>query len=235
MTQKFFILTLFFLSGIYTVNAQCTPDTNIKSPGFYPSMLPEADVNVSYSEVIQFKIVKDTVVIVFGQPQNASIDSAKVQKVIGLPNGINFELNHSNKVYTPEEVGCALVSGTPTEAGTFKLGIILTIYAKVSGFPVSQTDTIKSFSIQVNGNASAEVLNKEQIRFYPNPIVSGSLHFEHQSGNYEYAIFNSSGIQIDAGVLPVSGNKIDFDHTKGVYFIELTKDGSRNRFKLIKL
>src|SRR5687768_136519 len=118
MTKNLLILSLFIFAGLQ-LNAQCTPDTSIKKPGFYPKTLPNAKEGIAYSEVIQFKILKDT--SAFGQP--ATVDSAHIDSIKGVPPGMNFQGNKTWPTYLALEVGCALVSGTPSTAGTYPLYI----------------------------------------------------------------------------------------------------------------
>lgn len=233
MSKNLLILSLFILSVI-KLNAQCTPDGSITKPGFYPSSLPEANVGVAYSEVINFKIIKDTTVIVFGNPTLATIDSATITKVAGMPDGLTFQLNKPRKTYTPAETGCALVSGTPTKGGTFKLQIILKIYAKIGSFGVAQADTIDNFVIVVKGTAGLPELANQTNLIYPNPLTTDKLSINTnlvEPGTI-ISIYNYQGQLISTSVF--NSESLVFDYPKGLYFISLTNGDNVSRVKLVK-
>src|SRR5687767_4284434 len=88
------LLTLLFLAGISTANAQiCTPDTSMKNSGMSPRNLPDGKTGFAYSEVIQFKFPKDTSF----QGNKAPIDSVILIKVEGMPQGFTFQCNKNNR------------------------------------------------------------------------------------------------------------------------------------------
>jgi hypothetical protein len=233
MSKNLLILSLFILSVI-KLNAQCTPDGSITKPGFYPSSLPEANVGVAYSEVINFKIIKDTTVIVFGNPTLATIDSATITKVTGMPDGLTFQLNKPRKTYTPAETGCALVSGTPTKGGTFKLQIILKIYAKIGSFGVAQADTIDNFVIVVKGTAALPELANQTNLVYPNPLTTDKLSINTNlvEPGTVISIYNYQGQLVSTSVF--NSESLAFDYPKGLYFIRLTNGDKVSRVKLVK-
>lgn len=235
MTKNLLILSMFILVTL-KLNAQCTPDNTITKSGFYPDSLPPAQINQQYNQVLQFKIFKDTTVLVFGSLQKATIDSANIQKVIGLPAGITFKLNKPSQTYTPAEVGCSHISGTATKAGKYKLGIVLLIHAKLSGFPVSQIDTIKSFFLQVN-DPSADLISFSELdyQFYPNPLKNNTLYFKitQQNGSI-INVFNAQGQLLVSQTLNGTEKSIEFNYPAGYYLVTI-QDGNRiYRTKLIK-
>lgn len=233
MSKNLLILSLFILS-VVKLNAQCTPDGSITKPGFYPSSLPEANVGVAYSEVINFKIIKDTTVIVFGNPTLATIDSATITKVNGMPDGLTFQLNKASKTYTPAETGCALVSGTPTKGGTFKLQIILKIYAKIGGFGIAQADTIDNFVIVVKGTAGLPELANQTDLVFPNPLTTDKLSINTNlvKPGTVISIYNYQGQLISTSIF--NSETLAFDYPKGLYFLSLTNGNNLSRVKLVK-
>lgn len=235
MSRNLLILSLFFLS-VLKVSAQCTPDNSITKPGFYPSLLPDAAVGVAYNQVLQFKIIKDTTVIVFGNPTAATIDSATIVKVNGMPDGLTFQLNKPRKTYTPAEVGCALISGTPTKAGTFKLQIVLKIYAKLGILAVAQADTIKNFSIVVTGTSGTQEIISNSKIVYPNPLTSDKLTINSNtvlSGTL-MSIYNCQGQFIAAQKLEGHESSISFNYPKGMYWISFDDGNFTRRVKVVK-
>jgi hypothetical protein len=235
MTKNLLILTIIFFLGV-NVSAQCVPDNSITKPGFYPATLPAAELSQTYNQVIHFKIVKDTTVILFGNPTAATIDSATVTKVTGMPPGITFDLNKKSKTYTPAEVGCAAVTGIPTSAGTFKINIVLLIYAKISGFKVSQADTIKNFSIVVNGSAGQTVLDKQTFTVYPNPLNGDVLNLKGlpTNGVTNVEVINATGQLIDKVKLEAGQSTLPFNYPTGLYNVRFINAGQQVSVKMLK-
>ena len=55
---------------------------------------------------------------------------------------------------------------------------LINLFAKVSGFPVSQIDTIKSFAVVVRKDAAiSKVIQNDRI-FYPNPLLGNQLNIK---------------------------------------------------------
>ncbi len=235
MTKNLLILSMFIL-GTLKLNAQCTPDNTITKAGFYPDSLPPVQINQQYNQVLQFKIFKDTTVLVFGTLQKATIDSAKIMKVIGLPAGITFQLNKPSQTYTPAEVGCSLISGKTSKAGKYKLGIVLMIHAKLSGFPVSQVDTLKSFFILVN-DPSAKIAEFTELNseFYPNPLTNNTLNFNlNYQGGSILRVYNAQGQLLESQTLSGSEKSMEFNYPSGYYLVTVNSGSKNYRTKIIK-
>lgn len=235
MTKNILILALFIFS-CFKLSAQCTPDNMITKPGFYPAAMPDATVGVNYNQTIQFKFIKDTTVIVFGNPTLATIDSMTITKVINLPDGLTFQLNKTKPTYTPAEVGCAKVSGIPTKAGTFRLNILLTVYYKLSGFGgVPLNDTLKNPVMKVNGAGGIELVMDLGQSIYPNPLTGSTLNLNTnfiKPGTLLTA-YNTTG-QIIFQKTIQGESAIPFDYPKGVYWISLYDGSLTSRVKLVK-
>lgn len=228
MTKIIPIFLLFFLAGL-KIFAQCTPDTSIHKAGFYPKSLPEAQVNVAYDQTLNFKIFKDTVVLVFGSPQTTTVDSAVIVDVKNMPPGMTFNLNKASKSYTPEEVGCAHISGVPTKTGNFTLNIIIGFYAKVLGFPIFQADSINTFSINVNGTGGIEIYNQNNTVIFPNPAKGNEvfLNLKNTTTAEEIKIFDNRGSLIYQTITSEKSIKIDFDYPSGLYWLMINNRGYR--------
>ena len=233
--SKNLLILLLFIFQVFKLNAQCSPDNSITKPGFYPSTLPQANVGDAYNQIIQFKFIKDTTVIVFGNPTPATIDSMTIVSVTGMPDGLTFKLNKTKPTYTPAEVGCALVSGIPTKGGTFKLKIALIIYAKVSSFPVAQKDTVKNFSITVTGAGSVSGFYEHSNQLYPNPVKSNQVFINRNltTTQTKINIFNYLGEYIESPKIE-NDNSIIFNNPPGLYYFEIVSNNKISRVKLLK-
>ncbi len=125
--------------GASSVMAQavCAPDQLALLagiPGIYPnpliqSSLASGDQNVPYSQTITFIVPADTTIdlsalIGFPFPAiNVSVNFQEVSAINGLPNGLNYACSPANCQWVGGSNGCLKISGTPTEGGTFNVGL----------------------------------------------------------------------------------------------------------------
>ncbi len=196
MIRKFLsILAIAAMSCSYNeVEGQiCTPDVNLTVPGFLPLVLPDAQVNVPYSEAITVLAFKDTSVKQGNLTLKVYIDSMKITGIGGLPNGMSYNCLNANCVFTPAALSCVKLSGTPNQSGAFPLKIAILAYAKVSGvLPTTQKDTIESFVLNVSGSASTLELSKRDLTISPNPAFQTAF----VNSEVEPLIYNSLGQQL---------------------------------------
>jgi hypothetical protein len=173
MIQKFlsFLVIATISVSLNFAKAQvCTPDTNLKAPGFLPNKLQDAQINTAYSQSITVLAFKDTTVKQGATVVKVYIDSMKITGFLGLPNGLTYNCLNPSCSFTPKALSCAVLKGTPTESGIFPLKVAIMIYAKISGIiPYATTDTIRSFSIKVAGSAGSKMINLNELNVYPNP------------------------------------------------------------------
>ncbi len=173
MIRKFLsILAIGTLTCLYNqASAQiCTPDANLKTPGFLPAVLPDAKKDVAYSESITVLAFKDTTVKQGNLTVKVYIDSMKITGVLGLPAGMTSTCLSPTCSFTPAALSCVKLSGTPTTEGVYPLQIAILVYAKVSGIlPTTQKDTIKSFVLNVSGTGSSEIIDTRKLVVKPNP------------------------------------------------------------------
>ena len=178
--RKGFLLLLFSaIAFTMNVNAQCVPNTSITQPGIYPDSatgLTPGTLNQPYNQVLQVKVPTDTNVVILGSLQNVTINSITLTSFTNLPPGITYVCNPANCVYPGGSNGCALLSGTPTQAGTFNPTAITTTSATLTaiGLPITQIDTIDYYTIVINSTSSGfntnPALRFELFQNDPNPF-----------------------------------------------------------------
>ena len=187
------ITTFFFLS----LQAQvCVPDTTISTGMFPPGattwdtilMMPDANVGLGYSEVLQIKAPKDTTITV---PISATlaIDSIKFLDIIGLPTSITYVCDNSRCVWIGGGHGCATFKGIPQigEIGTYTPTIIA--YVWVNGGPLGPLGDTALFSMEmvVNPPIGLEENSIENsFKISPNPIKTKSTISFNAPGEEKY-------------------------------------------------
>lgn len=119
-------------------NAQCTPDAQYTSPGFYPDSatgISDACVDAFYDQVITVVGISDTTISGF----TVSVDSIVIDNVTGLPGTLAYACENGSCVIYPatNPSSCIQISGTPTsgDLGSYTMVIEYTAYATVFGMP----------------------------------------------------------------------------------------------------
>ncbi|HEX2899442.1 MAG TPA: hypothetical protein VHS96_06955, partial [Bacteroidia bacterium] len=152
MEQKYpmvFATLLILLSSFLILphgsKAQCTPNTGLFSPGYYPEPLPRGCKDIPYSTQLDIVFLTDTVL--FGQ--TIPFDSIAFTSITDLATGLSFNLNSPNGRYicNPPNVtrACANITGVPTVSniGADSLELTWIYYTTVFGFPNSLSVTHK--------------------------------------------------------------------------------------------
>lgn len=194
--------------------AQCTPDTSIKEPGYYPDVFPPVVVGVKYSQVLQIRVIKDTAVLYNNIPVTAKIDSINLIEIMGLPEPFSYTCYNPTCSYIPTETGCATLTGTARDqdVGTHPLELVVKVYAKVFTVELEQDDTIRDqFALVVTKTGQASIVKPNApAQFYPNPSVSGQFHQLDEAWIESRAqVFNTKGqlvlsTELENGMLDIS-------------------------------
>jgi len=124
-----------------SVSAQCLPDSSITAEGIFPDTLIGTCVGIPYEQVINLVIPLDTVVMGFP----AFIDSLVLDSVAGLPPGLDFFCLDGNCRVLGGGRSCVLLTGTPTQAGSYPIDLYITGHVRAFGTPIVQPDTLFAF------------------------------------------------------------------------------------------
>lgn len=247
------IYGLFLLTGMLIMNinaySQCTPDPScmeIDNPGeICPATLPDGQVGVPYSEVVT--IIPPATAVIGGQTIN--IIKIKLKSVGNMPPGLSYQCSPANcefPVTDPYTRYCALISGTPTQAGVYDLAITVTPYISVFGQPTPVTDQVDDTSLTIiihpavfsatNNLSKFTVLDSK-----PNPFsLSTRIGFlSPNSSLTSLSVFDIVGNLVCTENITSSKGENYFDFNgselgKGVYFY--TIDNGKEKFtkQLIK-
>lgn len=248
MKQKFYKLlatgvSLFLLNSFAI--AQCTPDPSIKSSGVFPTSLPAGRVGQAYDQVLQYYIIKDTVVNVPGLGNiPATIDSFTITNITGYPAGLSYQCNTSNCRIAGGGNGCVKVSGTPTQSGVFPLQIFLEIKASAFGVSQTQVDTITSYVMTINSGVSVKNTNNIEnfeYEIFPNPIVNNQFNLSVWSKNSTQCtvkVFNIQGALVALQLVNLNAGfnqqNIQLDGlAKGIYLLQLENETNQFHQKIV--
>lgn len=137
--KRFFTLMMTLFIGASAALAQCTPDTSITEPGFYPSGedLPCVERGVQLDTAIQLLNFDTVNVADFGVPFNidAVVNWVRVDDIQGLPSGFTWSCSPPNCTFPGGTYGCISISGTTNDpVGEYPLVISATIDADAGTF-----------------------------------------------------------------------------------------------------
>ncbi len=219
----------------FLLNAQnCTPNWPGGGPGISPDSatgLPHGVINTPYTATLQYKVPLDTTYM--GLP--VTITDATVTSVSGLstiPNSVPFTYvtNPASGVFPGGSIGCALISGTPTTAGTYPLVLHVTVHIGIVPIPVNYS----AYRIQVDSTAPSGIAQLKPNAFdlgqnYPNP-ANGNTVIAYNTPNaaeVSLKICNLLGTTVRMMSLPGKAgfNTIELnteDLAPGIYFYTLS-------------
>ncbi len=247
--HRFFLINLYvfiFIFGLpYTGLSQCVPDTanceDIGDPGeICPDSLPSGMQGVPYEEVITI-ISPDTVT---KGAISTSLVKIRLDTVLNLPPGIVYESEY--REFFPDSVYCILLSGTPTDTGTYYLGITITPFIDILGSIVSLdpvTDDTSIF-IRIEPPSLSELTENNGFKLlagYPNPFqISTRIGYTlSTSGETEIMVYNMLGCIVYHEKMMGSSGKNYFKFTgedlpSGIYLYSVIWDKNSLNAKLVK-
>ena len=168
MIRKILLCTSIAFMATFATAQVCTPDATLNTPGLRPNALPKAQLGVAYSQTITVRLLRDTTAVFGGATIPVSIDSMLLQSITGLPAGLTYQCLAPRCRFLPLQNTCIVITGTPTQSGTFPLKIATRTFARAGALAVPQNDTIRNFTIEVEGtNNLTKVSSTPHI--YPQP------------------------------------------------------------------
>lgn len=208
----------------------CKPDTSLHKAGYKPAALPSVKTDSQYNESISVLVKRDTFKMVGSVKVPVKIDSVKATDVIGLPSGYSYECQHPGCVFLWDTVRCVRIFGSTHESGVFPIKIAIIGYAKLGSTTIAQRDTIRDFTLVVNGPAATAALWRtgEIWNLFPQPADhSVSLYCRDMDGR-QFFIRDCSGRQVAATISGAKGvYRIDTQNLPdGVYVVS---DGTFSR------
>ncbi len=248
--MKKLLLSVFALSLALQVNAQCTPDGTLIPDAFgvYPDTTQNfaiAEEGTAYSQILHFKAPSDA-----GDVDPAysgqTIQSFTVTGVDNMPPGLVYNCNISSCEYAGGSTGCAAITGTPTEVGTYEMIINISAVVLVTIVPgtppvaVTLEETFSGYRIIVvpAGTASISPNFKPELMVFPNPVqdVLTIENLNQFNSVSVIRIVNVEGKLIES--IAFSGDAAMNINTEalisGVYFVEIAHAEGIERVKFMK-
>jgi hypothetical protein len=208
-----------------------------------PDSLEAAFINQFYSQVATIKPPA-----VYYMPPDSTIITlhhVKLIEVGNLPDGLSWQSNTPDSVFTAGEYYCVLLEGTPDSAGAFPLEITVDIYVLVFGVPVKAATVTDSTSLSINvidnsgiGDNSARLSVVQNV---PNPFkdVTRIVYHSEMNGQVEFEVYSLQGRKVFSQKLDAKTgeNYVDYSGNllaPGMYYYLFKTGGSRISGKMIR-
>jgi hypothetical protein len=177
-----FISCLFLLQTISIAQPICEPDSAIGQAYLYPEKLPFAMAGYYYSQVLTFRVPKDSVVVYQNIEVPATVDSGRVLYIGGVPPGYAYACNVPSCTWKGGTLGCILLQGesdsTGTAVGEYPIKIYMGVWFRAAATNFYRIDSSSSYTFKVLPyNGGFEIAKAEVLKVFPNP-VSNKLHIE---------------------------------------------------------
>ncbi len=194
-----FFVPILIIGTSYTSFSQCIPDTanceDIGNPGeICPDTLPSGMQGVPYEEIITI-ISPDSAGI---GDVSTPLVKVRLDTVLNMPPGIIYESEYGE--FFPDSVYCISLSGTPTDTGTFYLGITVTPFIDILGNVVAMPAVVDDTSIfiRIEAPSLSELTNNNGFRVFaafPNPYrESTQIGYSLSTpGEIELLVYNMLG------------------------------------------
>lgn len=238
--KKLLLIASVAFFGALNLNAQCTPDGQYTQAGIYPdsatNFLP-ACVGQTYTQLITNVVPLDTCAQILPAPfpcTTLAMDSIVLDNVTGLPPGLTFACNGNNCSYLGGTTGCAIITGTPTTAGTYNM--VFNVSAYVGGLPTAQTFTVDYYKIVVSACAAGiEENSNSMFQLFPNP-TKNKVVIEGLTGQNNISLTNAEG-KVVKTYNTFEGASLEMNLeglNNGLYFVTVNHDKGTEVLKLIK-
>jgi len=234
------------LLSIIQLYGQCTPDpacVDIDEPGQYcPEVFPLVVQNEPYDQVMTF-ILPALEYDVLGTIY--TLDSVAVDSVKNIPPGLVYSSNSTG--YAAGKAYCAQLAGTPTEQGTYAVGIYLRAFATPEGGSQLELGPyLDDTSVVITVHAPSWIEPAKMDEFQVLLVAPNPFHEFTRMGFYTpyedriklqvYSILGELMHEEAQGASP-GEHRFDFDGSlllPGTYFYRVTSSKSLHTGKFIK-
>lgn len=233
--KKTLLFAALLIGGLSQLNAQCTitPGCATGTNGYCATptastSIPNGTASMPYNTTIQLSIGTSA----FGGA--ATITSATITSVTGMPTGLNYSLNPANGIMPANSNACILISGTPgaSTAGTY------TVTANVSTSTVEFGVVAGTlyWTLTIDAATGIQSFNKSSNVFIsPNPATN-ELTVASASHIGKIQVIDALGKTVlshDANYTSQTTINIS-SLSKGVYFLQINDGTNVSTKKFIK-
>jgi len=244
--MKKLFLSLSILFAFVKGYGQCSPDTKIGGDLMYPIIMADAMAGQDYSQIITFRIPADSNILYNNTTVHATVDSARVVYIGGIPKGYSYACTPSRCTWPGGSLGCALLSGrceiSDNMVGEYPIKIYVQTWFKVASIGVNRIDSSSNYTFKIKAyNGKFEVSPLQTLKVYPNPsesIVNIELRgVENKQGMLE--IYSSDGRlvmqkNVDTSVGYLTTEKVDLtNEKKGIYLIRMVSGDQINTQRIL--
>jgi hypothetical protein len=185
MKKIFLIVLIWILSGYHTAiysQIPCIPNPEIGGAYLHPAALPFAMEGYYYSQVLTFRVPRDTFVTYQTIQVPATIDSARVLFIGGAPSGFSYNCNTPTCTWPGGTLGCALLEGMIDTAmnmvGEYRIRVFIGSWVRAAATDFYRIDSSSSYIFRVLAfNGGTEIVPYQKLSVYPNP-TTGKLHID---------------------------------------------------------
>ncbi|MDX2248902.1 MAG: T9SS type A sorting domain-containing protein [Bacteroidia bacterium] len=255
--MKVFRLILLTMGVMFTLpftafgQANCTPDTSIKTVGLYPDTLKTGYVGIAYSDTLQAVLPTDTAIapLVFSFCRYKIVGTTPDLDSLGLgfdcdQPDCDYKVDHASG--TKLNWGCVIISGTPTKGND---SLFVLVQADLGTYIPLQDTCITSASLTLPFSFEFRILDTTstsifrdldqqalQMKLYPNPS-SGLSHLEFDmplNGDVEIDLVNSIGQKVQSvfSGLAHKGHHVfeipTGELAQGLYFVRINLNNGEN-------
>jgi len=256
MKKILLLLSALIVFQLTTAYSQCEPDVQYMDfpIGIYPidtvdtpvPSLPVGQENQLYETTLTVAL-PDIVMVPNpnGPPSPLGLDSIIVNNITGLPPGVTYECNTADCIFPAQALNCIVLSGTPTDAGTYPL----TIQAQFYAFPISPETTFPGdllsgeYNIIIEEAVAVDTPIENTIGLgqnIPNPFgdVTEIQVDAKESGIFDFQVYNVIGklLYNEQVALSAGANVIPFDGSKlysGMYFYSVGQGNDRMTRRMV--
>ncbi len=239
-------------AATFSASAQCVPNQLYADSvyGVWPDTLENfagGMVGVFYSDTLQILVPSNASAIDPSYPSFVSIDSVRMDQLSGLPPGISVNCNSQTAgacTYLPNQIGCGLLEGTPTQEGTFPITIDVTVYLNVFGSAQAVPRSFTGYSITILPNTvgigDIQAVDAGKARNVPNPFAGRtSIEFHLQRASpASITVFNLVGKQIWKQTVQgkAGNNRVPFSAEtleNGIYLFHVEAAGQTSTGRMV--
>jgi hypothetical protein len=202
-------------------------------------------LNVFYSDTLDILVPADAGLV---DPafDGFTIDSVALDDVTNLPPGLSVGCNSQTSApctFLSSQLGCGLIEGVPTQAGTYSIELSVTAFTNLAGFVIPVPQTFSGYEITIaENNTSVPSVRSEPtaFRMVPNPASQrATLEFSlPRAAQARVRLYNMVGEEMRSTIidgraglntLPIDVSALE----SGVYLYKLQVGGRTSTGRLV--